>query len=106
MKNFFTYVCVALIIAGSAVCYFSTIPLVDCLAISATSFGLTGLIVKTTKKASKLTWKEYVSVGLFTVVGICAYLANMQQEVVSKIATAVVGLIALVAGIIVIKKKE
>ena len=106
MKNLFTYICVACVIVGAAVGYFSAIPLVDCLAITASSFGLTGLIVSTTKKAEKLTWKEYATVALFTVAGVAAYIANISQELVGKIAAAVVGLIALIAGVIVIKKKN
>ncbi len=106
MKNLFTYICIACVIAGAAVGYFSTIPLVDGLAISAASFGLTGLIVSTTKKAEKLTWKEYVTVALFTVAGVCAYIANISQELIGKIAAAVVGLLALIFGVIVIKKKK
>ena len=35
MKNLFTYICLACVIAGAAVGYFSTIPLVDGLAITA-----------------------------------------------------------------------
>ena len=106
MKNLFTYICIACVIAGAAVGYFSTIPLVDGLAISATSFGLTGLIELTIKKAEKLTWKEYATVALFTVAGVCAYIANVSQELIGKIAAAVVGLLGLIFGIIVIKKKN
>ena len=106
MKNLFTYICIACVIVGAAVGYFSAIPLVDCLAITAASFGLTGLIVSTTKKAEKLTWKEYVVVALFTVAGVCAYIANVSQELIGKIAAAVVGLLALIFGVIAVKKKN
>ena len=106
MKNLFTYICIACVIAGAAIGYFSAIPLVDCLAITASSFGLTGLIVSTAKKAEKLTWKEYVTVALFTIAGVAAYIANVSQELVGKIAAAVVGLLSLIFGVIVIKKKN
>lgn len=106
MKNLFTYICLACVIVGAAVGHFSAIPLVDCLAITASSFGLTGLIVSTNKKAEKLTWKEYATVALFTVAGVAAYIADISQELVGKIAAAVVGLIALISGVIVIKKKN
>ncbi len=106
MKNLFTYICIACVIVGAAVGYFSTIPLVDGLAISAASFGLTGLIVSTTKKAEKLTWKEYLMVAMFTVAGVCAYIANVSQEFIGKLAAAVVGLLALIFGVIVIKNKS
>ena len=106
MKNLFTYICLACVIAGAAVGYFSTIPLVDGLAITAASFGLTGLIVSTAKKSEKLTWKEYATIALFTVAGVLAYIANISQEVIGKVAAAVVGLLALIFGVIAIKKKN
>ena len=106
MKNLFTYICIACVIVGASVGYLSAIPLVDGLAITAASFGLTGLIVTTAKKAEKLTWKEYVTIALFTVAGVCAYIANISQELIGKIAAAVVGLLALIFGVIAIKKKD
>lgn len=106
MKNLFTYICLACVIAGTAIGYFSTIPLVDGLAITAASFGLTGLIVSTAKKSEKLTWKDYATIALFTVAGVLAYIANISQEVIGKVAAAVVGLLALIIGIVTIKKKN
>lgn len=104
MKNLFTYICIACVIVGAAVGYFSTIPLVDGLAICASSFGLTGLVVSTAKKTEKLTWKEYVTIAAFTVAGITSYLAGISQDIAGKIAAVTVSLIALIAGLILVKK--
>ena len=104
MKNFVKILGIVLLIAGSAVSVFSTITLVDCIAIGVAALGLALLIVSTLKKVEKKTWKDYLAVILFAVAGFLCGLAGFAETTFTQVATAVAGVIALVIGLLATKK--
>ena len=108
MKNTWTIIAVACIIVGCILGHFSTIPILDYIALALESFGLCALSHKTLKKVEKPTWKEYVCVCLFIATGFLCYLAGITEDKMSQIITMVAALIALIAGLIIpqIKKKK
>ena len=106
MKNFWTILAVVAIVAGCVIGHFSTVPVADCSAIALEAFGFTVLVIKTVKKAEKKTWKEYVTVILFVVGGVSCAVAGIAESTMTTIITTVAGLVALIAGLLIIKKKN
>lgn len=105
MKNFVKILGIVLLIAGSVVSVFSTVTLVDCIAIGVAALGLALLIGSTLKKVEKRTWKEYLAVILFAIAGFLCGIAGIAEGTFTQIATAVAGLVSLVIGLIVSAKK-
>lgn len=106
MKNFITILAVACIIAGCAIGSFSSIAIADYGAIALEAFGFTVLVIKTIKNAEKKTWKEYSAVILFVAAGVCCGVAGIAEATMTTIITTVAGLVALIVGLLVIKKKD
>lgn len=104
MKNFLKIIGIVLLVAGSSVAVFSTIPMADYLGIAADAFGFALLVGATLKKAEKKTWKEYLGVILFAVAGLCCGFAGLAESTMSQIVSLVSGLIALILGLISVKK--
>lgn len=105
MKNFIKILGIVLLIGGSVVSVFATVPLADCIAIGVAALGLALLIVGTLKKVEKKTWKEYLAVILFAVAGFLCGIAGIAEGTFTQVATAVAGIVALVIGLIVSTKK-
>lgn len=108
MKNIFKILGLVLIIAGSALCYFTTIPVADGIGIALSALGLALEIIGVLKKTEKKTWKEFVAIVCFAVGGFLCGFAGFTDALVTQIITAVFGLVALIAGLIItfIKPKE
>jgi hypothetical protein len=106
MKNVWTIIAVACIIAGCVIGQFSTIAIADYSAIALEAFGLTALIISTIKKSEKKTWKEFAGIALFVIAGICCAVAGIAEGTMTQIITAVAGLIALILGLITVTKKK
>lgn len=100
MKNFVKILGIVLLLAGSIVSVFATVPLADGIAIGVAALGLAVLIVSTLKKVEKKTWKDYLAVILFAIAGFCFGLAGLAEGTFTQIATAVAGIVALVIGLI------
>ena len=105
MKNFIKILGVVLLLCGSAVSVFSTVTLVDCIAIGVAALGLALLIGSTLKKVEKRTWKDYLAVCLFAVAGFLCGIAGIAEGTFTQIATAVTGLISLIIGLVTVGKK-
>ena len=101
MKNVFKILGLVLIIAGSALCYFSTVPVADGTGIAIAALGLALTIVGTLKKTEKKTWKEYVAIACFAIGGLLCGFAGFSEAIVTQVITAVFGVVALIAGLIV-----
>ena len=107
MKNFFKILGLVLIIAGSALCYFSTVPVADGIGIAVTALGLALTIVGVLKKTEKKTWKEYVAIICFAVGGLLCGFVGYSEAIVTQVITAVFGVVALIAGLLIsLKPKE
>ena len=101
MKNIFKILGLVLIIAGSALAYFTTIPVAEYTGIAVAALGLALAIVGVLKKTEKVTWKEYVAIILFAVGGLLCGFAGFTEALVTQVITAVFGVVALIAGLIV-----
>ena len=101
MKNIFKILGLVLIIAGSALAYFTTIPVAEYTGIAVAALGLALAIVGVLKKTEKVTWKEYVAIVLFAVGGLLCGFAGFTEALVTQVITAVFGVVALIAGLIV-----
>ena len=106
MKNLITILAVACIIAGCAIGSFSSIAIADYGAIALEAFGFTVLVIKTIKNAKEKTWKEYTGVILFVVAGVCCGVAGIAENTMTTIITTVAGLVALIIGLLAVKKKN
>ena len=106
MKNIITILAVACIIAGCIIGYNSSIAIADYGAIALEAFGFTVLVIKTVKEAKEKTWKEYSAVILFVIAGVCCGVAGIAEATMTTIITTVAGLVALILGLLVIKKKN
>ncbi len=100
MKNILKVIGIACLIVGCVMGCLSTIPVVDGSAIALDACGLAILIGTTLKKAEKKTWKEYVSIALFVVAGVCLGIAGVAEETISTLISTVAGLVALIIGIL------
>ena len=106
MNKILKWVFVALIVAGSIVAYFSDIAIVDIIAL-AVAFGSAGALCSTTiNKSEKKDWKTYVSIILVAIGSFGLCFGGVATDMVSKIISAVAGLIALVLGIVLAIKSD
>lgn len=101
MKNIFKILGLVLIIGGSALCYFTTIPVADYIGIAVAALGLALTIVGVLKKTEKKTWKEFVAIVCFALGGLLCGFAGFSEEIVTQVISAVFGVVALIAGLIV-----
>jgi len=101
MKNIFKILGLVLIIGGSALCYFTTIPIADGIGIAVAALGLALTIVGVLKKTEKKTWKEFVAIVCFALGGFLCGFAGFSEEIVTQVITAIFGVVALIAGLIV-----
>lgn len=106
MTKTMKYVFIALIVGGAVVSYFSTIPLVDYLALCV-SMGSAGVLcADTLKKATTKTWKEYVATICIGVGSFGAGFCGVAPDTSSQIISLVVSAILLIAGVFLTKKAE
>ena len=101
MKNIFKILGLVLIIAGSALAYFTTVPIAEYSGIAVAALGLALAIVGVLNKTEKKTWKEYVAVICFAVGGLFCGFAGFSEALMTQVITAVFGVVALIAGLIV-----
>ena len=106
MKNFIKILGIILLVAGSIVSVFAAVPLADGIAIGVAALGLALLIVSTLKKIEKKTWKDYLAIILFAVAGLLFGFAGLTDTIFTQIVTTVVGLVALIIGLITTKSKS
>jgi hypothetical protein len=106
LKNIITILAVACIIAGCIIGCNSSLAIADYGAIALEAFGFTVLVIKTVKKAEKKTWKEYTGIILFIVAGVCCGVAGIAEATMTTIITTVAGMVALIIGLVVVKKKN
>ena len=100
MKNFFTIFGVIVLVAGAAIANFTSIPFASYIGIFGEALGLVLTVIGTWKKAEKKTWKEIVGIVCFIVSAVCLGIAGVSKDVAVQIATAVAGVVALIAGLI------
>lgn len=106
MKKGFKWFFIALIVTGAVVSYFSTIPLVDYLAI-ATSMGSAGILcADTLKKVEKRTWKEYVATICIGAGSFGAGFCGVAPDTTSQIISLIVSAILLIAGLFISKQSK
>lgn len=91
---------IVLLIAGSALSVFTSIPIADYIGIGMAALGLAGLIVGTYKKAEKKGWKEIATIVLFAAAGLCFGFVGLSGDIMSQLAMAIVGVIVLILGLI------
>lgn len=101
MKNIFKIFGLVLIIAGSALAYFTAVPIVEYTGIAVAALGLALAIVGVLNKIEKKTWKEYVAIVCFAVGGLLCGFAGFSEDIVTQVITAIFGVVALIAGLIV-----
>ena len=106
MKNFFTIFGVIALVVGAAIANFTSIPFASYIGIFGEVLGTVLTIIGVWKKADKKTWKEAICVICFVVSAIFLAIAGVSKDIAVQIATAVAGLVALIAGLIVTFKKQ
>ena len=100
MKNFCTIAGVIALVAGAAIANFTSIPFASYIGIFGEALGLVLTVIGTWKKAEKKTWKEAVTIACFIVSAVLLGIAGVSKDVAVQIATAVAGIVALIAGLI------
>ena len=100
MKNILKIIGIVLLVVGSALSVFTTIPIADYIGIGLAALGLAALIVGTYKKAEKKGWKEIATIVLFAIAGFLFGFIGLSGDVMSQLAMAIVGVITLILGII------
>lgn len=106
MNTILKWVFIALTIAGVGVSYFTTIPAVDITALAVAFCSAGALFGSTLNKGDKKDWKTYVSTICITIGAFGLGFAGVSSEIVSKVVSAVIGLIALVIGIVMAVKAD
>lgn len=108
MKNIFKILGLVLIIGGSALAYFTAIPIAQYSGIAVAALGLALTIIGVLNKTEKVTWKEIVAIICFAVGGFLFGFAGFSEAILTQVITAVFGVVALVAGLIVsfVKAKQ
>ena len=101
MKRIWGIIAVAILIAASALAYFTTIPAVKYSALCVASFDYALLILNTIKSAEKKTWKEYLCTGLFVAAGILFAVVGFSKDNMTQLITAIIGIVSLIAGLLV-----
>lgn len=100
---------IVLLVAGSALSVFTSIPIADYVGIGLAALGLAALIFGTYKKAEKKGWKEIVTIIAFAVSGFLFGIVGLSGDIYSQVAMAVVGVVTLILGLItafIPKKKD
>lgn len=108
MKNFFTIFGVIALVVGAAIANFTSIPFASYIGIFGEALGLVFTVIGTWKKAEKKTWKEGLTIACFIIAAVCLGIAGVSKDIAVQIATAVAGVVALIASLIInfIPKKE
>lgn len=107
MKNFAKIAGIILLVAGTVIAVFTSIPIADYIAIAVDALGLALLVAATLKKPEKRTWKETLAVILFVIGGALCGIAGFAESTVTQLITVVFGAVSLIVGLIMaINKKE
>ena len=101
MKNFARIAGIVLLVIGTALAVFTSIPIADYIGIAVDALGLTLLVATTLKKPEKRTWKEVVAVILFIIGGALCGLAGIAESTMTQLITVVFGAVSLIVGLIV-----
>ena len=100
MNKTFKIIMVILMVIGAIVSYFSDIPLVDYISL-AVEFGSAGaLCANIRNKSEKKDWKVNVSMICIGISSFCLGFIGVTTDVMSQVITAVVGLLALILGLV------
>lgn len=102
MKKNGLIVTVALIVAGAIVSYFSSNPIVDLIAF-AVACGSAGVFCG---KLERKNWKDYVATICLGIGSFGACFFGVAPDTVSKIISAIIAVILLIAGCFCLKKAE
>ncbi len=99
-KTIFTIISIVALLAGVILGYFTDVAN-DLLAIALTAFGLAGLCITTWKKSEKKNGVLLASIICMVICGVMAAFAEMSQDNLQKLITAIVAVVALIAGILI-----
>lgn len=108
MKNILIWIGVAFIIAATIVGQFTGIEVATWVELAGFAIGTAACIVGIFRKAEKKDWKLYVSIiGIILGAGLLTF-AGVSKDVVISLITMVVGIVALIAGLLptILKKKK
>ena len=99
-KTIFTIISVVALLAGLGLGYFTDVAN-DLPAIGLTAFGLGGLILTTWKKSEKKNGLLVASILCMVISGLAAAFAEMAQDYYSKLISAIVAVITLIAAVLI-----
>ncbi len=110
MKNkIISIVGLVLLVACTSLGYFIDIQVADVIALAGAFFGATLVCVnifrKVAKEDEKFTWKHYVVIFGTIIAGILCCIGGLSENIISSICGATVGLLAIIMGVISLKKK-
>lgn len=96
----FKIILVVLMVIGASVSYFSDIALVDYIGL-AVEFGSAGALCASIRnKSEKKDWKVNVSMICIGISSFCLGFIGVTTDTMSQVITAVVGLLALILGLV------
>ena len=110
-KTIFTIIAIVALIVGIGLGVTTDIAN-DLPAIALTAFGLGGLVIQTYNKSEKKGAATLASIILMVICGLAAAFAEMSQDNLSKLISAVVAVVTLIVAILIpviskaINKKE
>ncbi|HBB42496.1 MAG TPA: hypothetical protein DCZ74_03185 [Treponema sp.] len=109
MKNIFTWIGLALVVIGAAVGAFTGIEAAKWIELAACSVGLAVCVVSIVNGSERKDWKVYVALAGIAVGTVLLIWGGMAENTITTIISAVIGLAALIAGLIPVitaRKKE
>ena len=100
MNKVLKFVFLAILVAGSAIAALSDVPMADYIGLAAAFISAAGLCVTTYKKSETKDWKVITSIILIAVGAFGLVFAGVSEDAITKIITAVGGVVLLLFGLI------
>lgn len=95
-----------LVIAGAVTAAFTDVPVADYIGVAVAFVGAAVTCINVYKKSEKKDWKVILAIVLMAAGACLLGVAGVSANTVTEIVTAVVGLIALIAGLFVAFKQK
>lgn len=98
-SKFFKYVCLALVVIGTVVAYFTDVPIVEFSALAIAFVSAAVACVSVWKKAGKKDWKVVLAIVCIAVGAFGLGLCGVASDNITKLIAALGGVLLLIFGI-------